>query len=276
MRHSESVRAPEVRARQPDPAEQREPNTALKKALSVLELFAGENRPMTASMVAVQLDMSRQAAGRLLHQLEDLGLVLRLPEDFYIVGPRANKLALDVIGTSHISAAVHAILEDVVARIGETSNIGMLDRYELVYIDRVECNWPLREQLRPGSRVPSHCTAMGKLLLAHLSTRRRERLLSVMPLERFTDYTITDPEKLSEHFRQIREQGYSINNQEDSVGLIALAVPIRNSNNKVFAGLAIHGPEARMSIDAARTHVGLLQKAALQLGEALEFSSADD
>jgi IclR family transcriptional regulator, acetate operon repressor len=276
MRQSESVRAAKARTQQIEPAERREPNTALKKTLAVLELFAAENRPMTASMVAAQLGMSRQAAGRLLHQLEDLGLILRLPEDFYILGPRANKLALDIIRTSHISASVRAILQEVVARVGETSNVGMLDGYDLVYIDRVECNWPLRVQLRPGSRVPSHCTAIGKLLLAHLPSRRRERLISVMPLDRFTEHTITDPRELSDHFRQIREQGYSINNQEDSVGLIALAVPVRNSENKVFAGLAIHGPEVRMSIEDAREHLGLLQKAANQLGDALEFSSNDE
>lgn len=276
MSQSETVQATRVRAQQTDREEHREPNTALKKALSVLELLTGENRPMTAAMVAGQLGLSRQAAGRLLHQLEALGLVLRLPEDFYFLGPRANKLALDVIGTSHISAAVRAILQDIVAHVGETCNIGMLDGYDLVYIDRVECNWPLREQLRPGSRVPSHCTAMGKLLLAYLPSRRRERLLSVMPLARFTEYTITDPRALSEHFRQIREQGYSINNQEDSVGLIALAVPVRNSGGKVFAGLAIHGPEARMPIESARGHLDLLRNAASKLGEALEFSSSDE
>lgn len=226
-------------------------------------------------MVALQLDLSRQAVSRLLRQLEELGLILRLPDDYYSLGPRANKLAIDIIRASHISAAARAILQDVVAQVGETCNIGMLDGYELVYIDRVECNWPLRVQLRPGSRVPAHCTAMGKLLLAHLPSRRRERLLSVMPLRRFTDYTITDPRALSEHFRLIREQGYSINNQEDSLGLIALAVPVRNSENNIFAGLAIHGPEVRMPIEAAREYLDLLRDASNRLGEALEFSSPD-
>src|SRR5690606_12144565 len=109
-----------------------------------------------------------------------------------------------------------------------------------------------------------------------LPSRRRERLLSVMPLERYTEYTITDPQKLSEHLKQIREQGYSINNQEDSIGLIALAVPIRDSADRVFAGLAIHGPEVRLSVEASQAYLGLLQKAASRLGEALEFSSSHD
>lgn len=254
----------------------REPNTALRKALSGLELFAQETRPLSPTEIASQLGMSRQAVHRLLRQLEELGLILRLPDDRYVLGPRAKKLAVDMIGASQISAATHAILENVVALVGETCNTGMLDGSEVVYIDRVECNWPLRAQLRPGSKVPSHCTAIGKLLLAHLPGRRRERLLAVLPLHRYTDYTITDPKAFAEHLQEIREQGYSINNQEDSLGLIGLAVPIRNRSKGVIAGLAIHGPEVRLPIDTAKTYLDELHAAAAQLGEALEFPTSAD
>lgn len=252
-----------------------EPNTVLKKAVSALEMFATETYPLTPTEIGNRLELSRQAVHRLLRQLEELGLILRLPEDRFVIGPRTNRLAIDVIHASHITASIHPILQDVVTLVGETCNIGMLDGYELVYIDRVECNWPLRVPLRPGSRVPSHCTGIGKLLLAHLPARRRKRLLSVMPLPRYTEHTITDRTVLSEHLSQIRKQGYSINNQEDSIGLIAFAVPVRNRSGAVFAGLAIHGPEARMPIEKARSYQDYLNEAAAQLGDALEFSSSD-
>lgn len=258
------------------PLSDREPNTALRKALSVLELFAAETRPLSPSEVVGQLGMSRQAVHRLLRQLEELGLILRLPDDRYMLGPRTKKLAIDVIGASQISAATHAILENVVSLVGETCNTGMLDGTEVVYIDRVECNWPLRAPLRPGSRVPSYCTAIGKLLLAHLPARRRERLLAAMPLHRYTEYTITDREVFADHLREIRKLGYSINNQEDSLGLIGLAVPVKDSSDTVIAGLAIHGPEARLPIERAETYLHDLHAAAAQLGEALEFSASAD
>lgn len=258
------------------PLSEREPNTALRKALSGLELFAQEPRPLSPSEVAGQLGMSRQAVHRLLRQLEELELILRLPDDRYMLGPRAKKLAIDVIGATQISATTHTILENVVGLVGETCNMGMLDGTEVVYIDRVECNWPLRAPLRPGSKVPCHCTAIGKLMLAHLPLRRRERLLAALPLDRYTDFTITDREAFADHLREIRKQGYSINNQEDSLGLIGLAVPVRNQANAVIAGLAIHGPEVRLSIEKAETYLDDLHAAAAQLGEALEFSASAD
>jgi len=251
-------------------------NTALKKALVTLELFADQARPLTSTEISSQLGLSRQAVHRQLRQLEELGLVLRLPEDQFMLGPRAKTLVVKILQSSQIMPEIRPILENVVSLVGETCNIGMLDGYELVYIDRVECNWPLRVQLRPGSRVPSHCTGIGKLLLAHLPSRRRQRLLSIMPLPRLTENTITDPETLSEHLRQIRRQGYSINNQEDSVGLIAIAVPVRNRSGRVIAGLAVHGPEVRLPIEQAKTYLDELNSAADLLGEVLEFSPPED
>lgn len=248
-----------------------ETNSALKKSLSVLDLFVRQNDPLSQVEVAARMGISRQAAHRLLRQLEDNGLLLRLPEDRYVLGPRMRRLAVEALSGANPMAPVRAILEDVVAKVEETCNLGMIDGHELVYIDRVECNWPLRVPLRPGSRVPLHCTAMGKLLFAYLPTRRRQRLLEVLPLTRYTDRTITDREAFSAHLADIRTRGYSINDQEDSVGLIALAVPVRNSANTVFAGLAVHGPEARFPISKALTFLDDLKAAAARLGKALEF-----
>lgn len=248
-------------------------NSALRKALIVLDLFARESRPLSAPAIGEHLDLSRQAVHRILRQLEENELIQRAPDDRYMLAARARRLALDIISASHISGAVRAILYRVVSTVNETCNIGMLDGYEQIYLDRVECNWPLRVPLRPGSRVPSHCTAIGKLLLAYLPSRQRDRLLTAMPLTRYTDYTITDRKAFEAHLAEIRAQGYSINDQEDSIGLIAIAVPIRDRSGRVFAGLAAHGPEVRFSIEQAKAYLPFLNTAADELGTALEFES---
>ncbi|MGD9866574.1 MAG: IclR family transcriptional regulator [Hyphomicrobiales bacterium] len=248
-----------------------ETNSALKKSMAVLDLFVRHHDPMSQVDVAGRMGISRQAAHRLLRQLEDNGLLLRLPEDRYVIGPKMRRMAVDALSAGNPIAPVRAILESVVAKVEETCNLGMIDGHELIYIDRVECNWPLRVPLRPGSRVPLHCTAMGKLLLAYLPTRRRHRLLDVLPLTRYTERTYTEKEAFAAHLADIRGLGYSINNQEDSVGLIALAVPIRNSANTVFAGLAVHGPEARFPISKALAFLDDLKAAAAKLSKALEF-----
>ena len=83
-------------------------------------------------------------------------------------------------------------MTELVETIGETCNIGILDNNDVLYLERVECAWPLRMQLQPGSRVPPHCTGIGKMLLASLESRARKRLVSNLPLKRYTEKTITD------------------------------------------------------------------------------------
>ena len=85
----------------------------------------------------------------------------------------------------------------------------------------------------------------------------------------FTQNTITSAEELEANLEEIRLLGYSINNQEDSVGLIAMAVPIRNVHDQIVAGLAVHAPEARLSIPATRRLLPRFQEAAAKIGSTL-------
>src|SRR3546814_18752046 len=102
-------------------------------------------------------------------------------------------LALMALGRSFRDAPRRVILEQIVETVGETCNVGVLDGSEVVYLDRVECDWPLRTQLRAGSRVPLHCTGMGKLFLATLPARARRRIIESLTFTRYTDTTIPDP-----------------------------------------------------------------------------------
>ena len=134
----------------------------------------------------------------------------------------------------------------MVARIGETCNVGVLDDRDVICLDRVECDWPLRLQLQPGSRLPAHWSAIGKLLLAYMAPKARRRLLGRAPLESYTPHTVTDPHRLEEQMESIREQAVSIDDQEYLLGLCGSAVPIRDSGDRVVAALAVQGPQARM------------------------------
>lgn len=246
-----------------------ETNTAIQKAVAILETIANENRALSLPDIADQLSLPRQTIHRVVKQLEQIGLVLRDPQrERYGIGQRLNRLALSAISNAHQNKASHAVLQALVAEVRETCNVGMLDGHEVVYIDRVECDWPLRVQLSAGSRVPVYCTAIGKLLLAHLDAESRRNIITSGPLKRYTENTITDPDELEANLEEIRLLGYSINNQEDSVGLIAMAVPVRDAHGHVVAGLAVHAPEARLSIPAAKRLLPRFRDAAAKIADA--------
>src|SRR3546814_19544167 len=106
-----------------------------------------------------------------------------------------------------------------------TCNVGILEGHEVVYLNRVECNSPLRVNLQPGSRVPAYCTAIGKLLLAQLPESQRLSLLCNLRLTSLTPKPLTSVADLQQEMRAITAPRYSLNVQEDKPGLIACTVP---------------------------------------------------
>jgi DNA-binding IclR family transcriptional regulator len=248
----------------------RETGSALGKAMAVLETVIDDDYPVTLPDLARRLDMPRQTAHRVVRQLVELGLLQRdVAQDEYSIGARMSRLARRALQRSSRRGGLHAVLVALTERLGETCNLGILDGHEVLYLDRVECDWPLRVRLEAGSHVPVHCTAIGKLLLAHMADAARERLLKALPLTRHTANTLTEPRALARSFAEIREMGYSVNNEEFALGLIALAVPVRDRQGEVVAGLAVHAPAARMSLDSAIAHLPLLEDAAARISDVL-------
>lgn len=250
--------------------DKRDTNSAIQKAFAILDCVTSDVRPLGIVDIAEELGLPRQTVHRVIKQLEELALLKRDPvRDRYAAGDRLRGLALSTISSSQGTRATHSLLKQLVDEINETCNVGMLDGNQVIYIDRAECDWPLRVQLKAGSHVPAHCTAIGKLLLAFLPVEQRERIISTMEFRKFTKYTITEPAILEAQLDQIAAQGYSINNQEDAVGLIAMAVPVRDPQGEVIAGLAVHAPEPRFPIARAIQTLPLFQTFAARIGEAL-------
>lgn len=253
------------------PDEDRTRGSALTKGMAVLDLVAAAGRPIGLVELTERLGLPKPTVHRIVRQLEDEGLIRREPlRDRYGVGPRLCRLSVSALRSSIGGGAVHAILEHAVGLIGETCNLGMLDRTEVVYVDRVECNWPLRLQLQPNSRLPVYATANGKLLLSFLPEPSRRRILSNVELTAFTPNTLTTIEQLEAEFARIRERDYSVNDQEFHLGLIGLAVPVRDSAGQVLAGLAVHAPLPRLDVESALRHLSALRDAAARIGDAME------
>ncbi|MHA3980742.1 IclR family transcriptional regulator [Halovulum sp. GXIMD14794] len=245
-------------------------NSAISRSLDLLELVARQLRPISIAEIALEMNLPRQSAHRLVSQLETLGVLVReLGSDRFTVGSRLRSLSLSCLSSHQQNSAGHAVLERLVAEVGETCNVGMLDGNQVFYVDRVECDWPLRVQLRPGSRVPAYCTAIGKLLLSFAESKTRLKILSSLDLVPLTDNTITDPALLDIAFEEIRTRDFSVNKEEDAVGLIAIAVPIRDPNGTVVAGLGMHAPTARVSIERAKGFLPKIRAAADEIASSM-------
>ncbi|MGD9867464.1 MAG: IclR family transcriptional regulator [Hyphomicrobiales bacterium] len=237
-----------------------------QKVFAVLEAIATAGRPLTVAELVVLLDVPKPTMHRIVRQLDHEGLLMREPQSRgYGPGPRLFNFAIDVVQTSMRSSPRHAVLADLSARTEETCNFGMMSGNAVVYLDRIEAAWPFGLKFEPGSRVPLHCTSMGKLLLAHQPKRRRDQILHGGSLYRYTKNTITEPDELESQLAVIRKRGYSIDDQEFLDGVICLAVPVHDSKGQVCAAIAVSAPQARMQIEDAEGHVPEMLKAVAEL-----------
>ena len=163
-----------------------------------------------------------------------------------------------------------AILQALAASIGETVNLTAIEGGEIVYLDRVESEWPLRIALQPGSRVPLHCSASGKLLLALMPAARRKRLVDALPLTRHTPQTIVDRRALARELARIRVERVATDKEEFIAGLVCVAVPVALADGRAVASVAVQAPVARMTIDMALGHLPALRRAADALAATID------
>jgi DNA-binding IclR family transcriptional regulator len=245
----------------------RRKGSAIERTLAILEAVAIAPRPRAASDIAAALGVPKPTVHRICLMLERDGFLRREPDaKRFTVGPRMTAMAQGGLRAAARLGARHAILEGLSRAVRETCNMGVLDDRSVVYIDRVEADWPLRLHFDAGSRVDPHCTAMGKLFLAFLPEGERQRLLRNLPLQRYTPKTLVSHARLNAELERIRRQGYAEDDEEFLIGVVCLAAPIRDTDGSVIAAVALQAPRARMSLKAAHKHLPRLREAARQYG----------
>ena len=231
-----------------------------------MQKVADAPRGISIAELVELTSLAKPTVHRITLQLETEGYLQRSPVDKrFVIGNKLKEFSLTILSNASVGAPRHAILEALSEEIGETCNCTMLDGNHTVYFDRVECNWPIKINLHPGSRLPIHATASGKLFLAHMKPRERKRLLEAAPLSRNTERTVVSPELIEEELKKIKKEGVGYDNEEFLTGMVAIAVPVFDKSNRVCFTVAVHAPTTRKNLDDLRQYIPSLRKAAAAL-----------
>jgi IclR family transcriptional regulator, acetate operon repressor len=246
--------------------------SAILRAIRIMEAISQYDSPPQLAELCRAINLPKPTVYRILATLEHAGWVGREPgSKRYACAQKFTNVAAEVLLRSPQRAARHAILEELVEQLGESCNLTIPNVNSVLYLDRVEASWPLRVALGAGSKVPLYASASGKLYLSYMARRSRDRFLRLTPLIRHTPNTFSDPAKLSRELDEIRQRGYATDNEEYLPGICCLAVPVRDSDSRVVATVAVHAPLSRMRIDQAIEFLPTLREAAEAIAQTIDW-----
>ncbi len=245
-------------------------DSAAEKMFRMLDILAHSPVPLDANDVCDVMDVNKPSVVRMMRQMEDDGIIKRqLGSKGFIPARRLADLALQSLLSWAATPPVRNLLAGVVDKTRETCNFGILFDGEIVYLERVECERPIRVHLTAGSSVPVHCTAIGKIMLSHMPADKRQQFLKSGALSAHTALTVTRWPALEEQVAGIMDRGFALDRGEYVDGLGGIAVPVRDADGDVFAGIAVHAPVDRLRDDDVKAHVPVLQDAADRLSACL-------
>ena len=246
---------------------------SVKRAIQVLNLFTHDNSELSLKQISQELNIHKSSALRIVQTMEMERYILREPiAGKYRLGYRLYELGNMVIPAIELKKESEPILRRLMQKTKETVHLVIHDKGEAYYLNKID--GPRRMQIlsKIGSRLPMHCSAMGKVLLAYMDPDELKKFMHEKKLCRLTPNTITDPEVLMGELKCIQKAGYAVDNGEFENGLKCIAAPIRDSSGKVVAAMSISGDAARLNQKKITQFVELIIDSANKLSAKLGYS----
>ncbi|HEX6344511.1 IclR family transcriptional regulator domain-containing protein [Umezawaea sp.] len=228
---------------------------SLERGLAVIRAFDAGHPELTLSEVARRTGLTRAAARRFLRTLVELDYV-RTDGRLFTLRPKVLELGYAYLSGLGLPEIALPHLENLVATVHESSSVSVLDDGDVVYVARVPTKRIMAVSISVGTRFPAYATAMGRVLLAGRPGEWLDSYLASARLRPLTRNTIVDPEALREELRVVREQGWSLVDEELEEGLRSIAVPIRRADGRVVAAVNLSAHVGRG--DAATIREDLL------------------
>jgi IclR family transcriptional regulator, pca regulon regulatory protein len=233
----------------------REPrySQSLERGLAILGCFTPKRPVLGIADIADELGMSRSTTHRYVITLVALGYLEQGASRKYRLGLRVTDLGMSALNSTGLREHAHPYLEELRQRTSYTTNLGVLDGGEVLYVDRVRSFRRGQSQidldLHTGSRLPAYCTAMGKLLLANLPEPQQRELIAEMKMTKRGPNTIVSKKALREELEDIAGAGFAVDDEELAADLYAVAAPVRNEARDVVAAVNLVAHSSMISLE---------------------------
>ncbi len=254
------------------PPENDSSSTAVERTLLILEAVAQREGGMSNAEFSRKLKIPKSSASYILRTLEQHGYLRRNGEDGkYQLGMKVLTLSRAALGGVDVREAALPVMRHLVDRIHLTTHLAIMDHAEAVYVEKVEAPGFIRVNTWIGRRMEVHSTAVGKALLAFLDEKERDAILRKRGLKKLTTHTITTLPRLMQELQRIREAGFALDDEENSLGARCVGAPVFNSEGRVEAAVASTGTINDVPRDAVAHIADMLKEAARRISHQIGY-----
>lgn len=247
---------------------------SVERAIDILELFLDSEPELSVKEISEKLNLSKSTVHGLIKTLEHRGYLQQNPDDLkYRMGIKIFALGSFIENNLDITRISQPIIKSLVEELKETVHLVVRQQDELFYVAKIEGPHTLRIYSHVGKSAPIHCTGVGKAILAYQDEKEIDRILSSANLESFTEYTITDKEKIKEQLEFIRNNGYSIDDEEIEIGLKCVAAPIFDHKGNAIASLSCASPKMRLTDERLPLVIAGIKSAAEEISSCLGYKA---
>lgn len=223
---------------------------SVEKAFQVLEAFRDAHRVMSMAEIARAAGLDRSATQRLVHTLEQLGYLRRLPDSTnYGLASRVLRLSYNYLRSREIIDRATPYLLEMTHALGETSNLHELDGHEIVFLARFVGRHLVNVDFAVGSRLPAVYTASGRAMLSRLDVAEQREIIRATPRVAVTPHTGIDPAVLLRRIAEAAEQGYAIAQSQTVIGDISVAAAITDPHGAPIGAINISVPATRWTVE---------------------------
>jgi DNA-binding IclR family transcriptional regulator len=230
--------------------------------------FLSEHPTGTLAGMAKATGLAKPTAFRLAEAMTSNGLLARVADAGYQLGPRLIYIALKGSGLLDLRAAARPAMAKLAAETGETVALSILLDQARMYIDQIESTQPIRRVIEVNAPLPLNCGASAKALLAWMPEEEVRKILSAQSQLPWTERTVTNPEALMRQIKTVRQTGYAKSHGERIPDGSAVAAPIVAQNGDVLAALAVLAPRHRAPDEKLVSWAPLVIRAALDVAVA--------
>lgn len=244
---------------------------SLSKGLALLSVMAKEGRPMALSEISNALSINKTTVTRLSHTLEKLGYVHRDKNKHFCLSPKVLTLGYGVVSGLDWLEVARYYLKKLFEEVNECVNLSVLDGGEILYLVRIRREGYLPFDIRVGTKLPVHCTAMGKIFMAMGQKEVVQPVLDKLVLAPVSEFTITDKGKFMLCLEDVLRKGYAVNVQELAISNIAIAAPVldRRGNANIAINIAVPMKRYHTEEDVVSKFLKPLLHCADQISQAL-------